>query len=1039
MIRSRLTSIACLPAVCAAVILVLCAPAQANFGVKNFDLTFSNADGSPDMEAGSHPFAVTNVFEFNTHVDPVNGEVPDGQVKDITVSLPEGLVGDPGAVPRCSSADFIHFNEETKIPKCSDDSAVGVIVLKVLFSLKPKGVVQLTAPVYNLVPPPGVIQKFGFIAYGIPVTMDFTVRPSDPYNVIVKLHDIAQPAPLLASTLTIWGDPASPIHDFERGHCISDAPGSEGPTGESCPSSVAEKPFITVPRACNGPLVTGYEVDSWEEPGKWLSGIVLTHDDSVPPVPFGFDGCFKLNFEPTISSRPTTEGAESPTGLDFGLNVYDEGLTSPTGLAQSDVKKAVVTLPEGMTANPSLAEGLTVCSPEALARETVDSAPGEGCPQESKIGTVEVETPLLEEPLKGSLFMASPYANPFKSLLAMYFVIKNPALGIIIKQPAEIEPNASTGRISTVVEDIPQLPFSHFKLRFREGARSPLVSPPACGAYDAEAELTPWSGGAPVTTSSMFQIIVGANDGPCPLGGVPPFSPQVLSGTLDNNAGNYSPFYLRISRNDGEQELTKFTTTFPAGLTGNLSGIPFCPDAAIESARLKTGAQETDEPSCPASSEIGHTLVGAGVGPTLAWAPGKVYLAGPYHGSALSVVSITSATVGPFDLGTVVIRFALRINPITAQVEIDSTGSDPIPHIIDGIVVHVREIHVYVDRQKFILNPTSCNPLSITNAITGAGADIASPTDDTTVEVTSRFQAADCSNLSFKPSFKASTTGKTSRAKGASLTVKLAYPKAPQGTQANIKSVHVELPRALPSRLSTLNHACPDSVFNQNPASCPAQSRVGYAKAVTPVLPVPLEGPAFFVSHGGQKFPELIVVLQGYGVTVYVEGETFINKAGITSSTFRSVPDVPVGSFELTLPEGPFSALAANRDLCTSSLAMPAVFDAQNGARLEQKTPIEVQGCQYSLRILNRRVHKRTLTLKVSVPVAGKLVASGKGVSKAGKKSKGRQTLTLMLKERHGGKLRTKITLRFTPKGATGRQRGKGAKVLRKSQTVRFH
>jgi hypothetical protein len=419
----------------------------------------------------------------------------------------------------------------------------------------------------------------------------------------------------------------------------------------------------------------------------------------------------------------------------------------------------------------------------------------------------------------------------------------------------------------------------------------------------------------------------------------------VISGTQNNVGGSYSPFYLRIIREDGEREITKFTTVLPPGLTGNLTKIPFCPEADVEAARSATGAEEIEHPSCPASSEIGHTIVSAGVGTVLAQTPGKVYLAGPYHGAPLSIVSVTSAKVGPFDLGTVVIRFALRINPITAQPEVDSTGSDPIPHIIKGIVVHVREIRVYMDREKFILNPTNCAPMSITDTITGAGANPANPADQAPVSVTTPFQAADCSSLAFKPAFKVSTSGKSSRSKGASLSVKLAYPKAPQGTQANIRSVKVDLPKQLPSRLTTLQKACPDSVFNANPAACPAASIVGHATAITPILPVPLTGPAYFVSHGGAKFPELIVVLQGYGVTLDLHGETFISKAGITSSTFRSVPDDPIGSFELTLPQGPYSALAANGNLCKSRLKMPTAFVAQNGAVIHQSTAISVTGC----------------------------------------------------------------------------------------------
>ncbi len=955
------------------VAVVVPARAQASFGLERFDLAFTNEDGSPATQAGSHPFAVTTDLALNT--EPGNPLKLEGEIKDLNVSQILGLVGNPGVTPRCSTDKFLTrpggSHAEELETDCPDSTAIGTIVAEISTART-----KHSDAVYNLQPSPGSVAEIGFVIATVPVTIDFVVNSKAPYNIIARLHNIAQPLPLFGSKLTLWGVPASKAHDPYRGACAS----LEAPTGEvtsrgDCPTGAPEVPFLTLPRACQGPLRTTYTADSWEHPGAvlpdgepdlsdplWVSGFSETSDGSEPPVPLGMTGCSKLGFSPTVTAQPTSEAASSPTGLDFSLNVHDEGLTSATGLAQSDIKKTVVTLPEGMTANPSLAEGLSVCSEEDLARETFSSVPGEGCPNESKIGTVEVETPLLEEPLKSSLYIAKPYANPFNSLLALYFVIKDPMLGIIVKQPAEVEPDPRTGRLVTVVENIPQLPFSHFTLHFREGSRSPLVTPPACGTYNATAELTPWSGGAPITTTSAFQIVSGTNAGSCPAGGVSPFAPQAMTGTLNNAAGSYSQFDLRIARKDGEQELTRFSTILPPGLTGNLTGIPFCADSAIEAARHKTGAQEQSEPSCSVASEIGHTLVGAGVGGVLAWAPGKIYLAGPYNGSPLSVVSITSAKVGPFDLGTVVIRFGLHIDPNTAQVNIDSAGSDPIPHIIDGIVVNVREIHAYIDRTKFILNPTNCNPMSIQNAVTGAGADFASPADGVSVTLSSPFQAADCSNLAFKPSFAVSTSGKTSKASGASLTVKLAYPNAPQGTQANIRSVKVDLPKQLPSRLTTLQKACTAAQFHTNPAGCPAASVVGHARAITPILPVPLEGPAYFVSNGGEAFPNLIMVLQGYGLTIDLTGNTFISKAGVTSSTFPAIPDQPVTSFELILPEGPNSALAANGNLCTSKLTTPNEFVGQNGITFTQNTKVTVTGCPKTKTLT--RAQKLAIALK---------------------------------------------------------------------------
>jgi hypothetical protein len=403
--------------------------------------------------------------------------------------------------------------------------------------------------------------------------------------------------------------------------------------------------------------------------------------------------------------------------------------------------------------------------------------------------------------------------------------------------------------------------------------------------------------------------------------------------------------YIRVIRGDGEQEITRFSSVLPSGLTANLTGVPFCPEADIQLAREKTGAQEEANPSCPVASQVGHTLVGAGVGSVLSYAPGKIYLAGPYNGAPFSIAAITSAKVGPFDLGTVVVRQALKIDPNTAIVTVDASASDPIPHIIKGIVVHVRDIRVYIDRPSFTLNPTNGGRMTFSATVDGSGGDLSNPAEQVPVTVEDPFQAAECQALKFKPAFRVSTSGKTSRANGASLTVRLSYPKAAQGTQANIRSVKVDLPKQLPSRLTTLQKACPDRTFSANPAACPTASRVGQATAVTPILAIPMAGPAYFVSNGGAKFPELVIVLQGYGVTIDLHSETFISNAGITSSTFRTVPDQPVSTFQLTLPQGRYSALAANRNLCNAKLAMPTAFTAQNGLVIHQSTPITVTSC----------------------------------------------------------------------------------------------
>ncbi|MFZ1153630.1 MAG: hypothetical protein WAN93_01860, partial [Solirubrobacteraceae bacterium] len=462
-----------------------------------------------------------------------------------------------------------------------------------------------------------------------------------------------------------------------------------------------------MPTSCNGPLQSSAEADSWKEPGVF-------GDVGTSEVLQSLDGCNRLPFTPTMSAEPTTDRASAPSGLDFDVDFKDEGLTSSEGIAQSQLNTTVVKLPEGLTINPSAGVGLGGCTPADYANETVDSAPGSGCPNDSKLGTVEIETPLLTQKIHGSIYIAQPHDNPFGSLVALYVVAKNPEVGVLVKLAGKVEPNPVTGQLTTIFENNPQLAFGHFNFHFREGQQAPLISPATCGTYTTQALLTPWSEpSATLTDSSSFAITKGFDGGACPSGGVPPFSPGIEAGLLNNNAGSFSPFYLHLTRTDAEQYISGFSTNLPSGLTGDLSGIPFCPEAAIEAARHKTGAQEEAEPSCPAASQVGHTLVGTGVGAVLAYVPGKIYLAGPFHGAPFSIVSVTSAVVGPFDLGTVVLRFGLTIDPYTARVSVSPSSSEPIPTIIDGIVTHVRDIRVYIDRNKFTLNPTSCNALTI--------------------------------------------------------------------------------------------------------------------------------------------------------------------------------------------------------------------------------------------------------------------------------------------------------------------------------------
>jgi hypothetical protein len=912
----------------------LVAPASASFGFEDQDVTFTNKDGSSAIQAGSHPFAMTTIFHFNTRTDPQLGVIPDGSLKEVVADLPPGFAVDPNAVPHCSNADFSAVIFGTLSVKCPDDTALGVFGL-----LKSgKNVSSELTPVYNLVPPPGVASKLGFRVGNVSAVIEGGVREGGERNLYATVGGASQAELIYGSTLTLWGNPADPAHDGERGNCAIQ--------GGSCPINTTERAFITLPRSCDGPLRTVFQIDSWQNPTAWVRAETETHDNAIPPNPLGMSGCGKLGFNPSITVQPTTRAAQSPTGLDFSLDVRDEGLTSPTGIANSDIRKAVVTLPEGFSANPSIAEGLSVCGEGDLQRETAFSSPGAGCPNASKIGTVEVETPLLDEDVNGSLFVAGPYENPFGSLLALYMVIKNPVLGIVVKQPLKVEPDPVSGRLVTIADDLPQLPFSHFKLHFREGTRAPLASPSGCGTYNAEAVLTPTSGGTPITTSSAFQIVTGPGAGACPAG-AHRFRPGLEAGTLSNAAGRYSPFYLRLTRDDGEQEFSRFSVKLPPGLVGKLAGIPFCPDAAIAIARLRTGPnggqEELSQPSCPAASEIGHTSVGAGVGPSLAYAPGKIYLAGPYRGSALSIVAITAARVGPFDLGTVVIREALKVNPETAEVVIDAAGSDPIPHIIKGIPVHARDIRAYVDRPDFVLNPTSCKPMSTASTVLGSGLDFSSAADDHAFTAVSPFQAADCASLGFKPKLALSLKGGTARGDNPALRAVLTYPT--KGRYANVSRAQVTLPHSEFLEQGHIKTICTRVQFAQGAVPgehCPAGAVYGSARATTPLLDEPLRGPVFLRSSS-HPLPDLVIALHSRKIDIAVVGRIDSVKGGRIRTTFESVPDAPVSKFILEMQGGKKGLLVNSTNICSRQSRALAAFSGQNGRDHNFSPPLKAR------------------------------------------------------------------------------------------------
>jgi hypothetical protein len=838
------------------------------FGIQHIDAPFSNADGSSDTQAGSHPYSFTFGFNLNSHIQPGTPfTYPVGQVKNAQVELPVGLVGNPNAVPKCSYKDFLGDGLE---PECPADTQIG-IAEAVTSSYE----LIINFPVFNMVPPPGVPAQFAFNFADVNTFLDAAVRTGGDYGITVHASDIAQ-REVLGSSVTLLG-------------------------------VVDGKPFLTMPTSCTGPLTTSLSVNSWEEQDTFASGSTVSRGEDGAPT--GLEGCERVDFSPSISVRPETSVASTPTGL--SVDLHEPQNENPAGLAEGNVKKAVVALPAGMVISPSAADGLGACSPEEIGLNNDNPV---SCPASSKVGSVEIDTPLLEHPSVGSVYVAQQTNNPFGSLLALYLVAEGS--GALVKTAGEVRLDPVSGQITAVFDNIPQLPFSDVKLNFFGGPRAALATPAGCGTYTTSSQLTPYSSGVPAEPSDSFSIASGCAGGQ--------FSPSFTAGSESSQAGAFSPFGLTLSRTDQDQDLASVTVKAPPGVSAILRGVERC------------GEPQAAQGTCGAGSLIGHATVAAGEGPDPYWVKsGQMFLTGPYKGAPFGLSVVVPAVAGPFDLGNVVVRAAINVDPYTAQITV---SSDPLPTILQGIPLDIRTVNVAVDRPDFTFNPTDCEPLAVTGAL--------SSTQGATVGVSSAFQATNCQGLSFKPAFAVSTQAKTSKHGGASLIVKGVFPAG----NANIHSVAVTLPKQLPARLTTIQQACTEAQFAVNPAGCPAGSDIGVATASTPILAAPVSGPVYLVSHGGAAFPNIVAILQGEGITVDLTGSIDI-KHGVTSSTFASVPDTPIASFMLSLPEGPHSGLAAvvpanaKGSMCGQSLTMPFTITGQNGAVVKQTVKIAVTGC----------------------------------------------------------------------------------------------
>jgi hypothetical protein len=924
------------------------------FGVERYELSPENESNEPERQAGAHPFQLTTTLDFNQRFTPTNDSVPPvyaatapSLLRNLHTTLPAGLVGDTLTVPQCSDTDFA-TSRQGDSNACAADTAIGVAVVTLDGPGESLGYKTESVPVFNLVPASGEPARFGFVFAKVPVTLDTSVRTGDGYAVEVSTTNASESAEVLSTVVTIWGIPGQASHDGARGwECIGGGFWVENlkprpackPIGQEHPA-----PFLTLPAtACSQELNTSVSVQSWQPGAQLLEAVSPASEESL-------DGCEELPFNPSISVKPDQSAASTPTGIKVEVTVPQEATLSTGRVAEADIGETTVALPEGLTASAGAANGLEACSVAATGFDGGDgdtgaaleselgaqrfTPEGTSCPDASKIGEVAIHSPLIEHEITGFVYLGSQDTNPFASPLVLYMIAEDPVSGTRVKLAGEVRINQTTGQLTSTFKNTPPLPFETLTLNLFDGQRASQATPAYCRTYTTTATFLPTTGGAAVQRASSFAPTAGPNGTPCQSSGPLPFSPEFKAGSTSNQAAGYTPFELSINRPDGDQSLTGIEMTLPPGIAAKLASVTPCPEPAPGQSW-----------SCGPESLIGEATSSSGLGNDPVTLKGNVYLTAGYNGAPFGILASTEAKAGPFNLGIVNVRSRINVNPTTAAVTITTEpgakgSEEELPTILKGVPVQLKALNVVVNRPEFEFNPTSCSPMSITGAL--SGNEGAKP------GVSSPFQVANCAALPFQPKLTASVVGQGSKANGTTFSVKI---ESPGLGQANIHKVDLTIPAKLPSRLTTIQKACLEKVFNANPASCDEGSVIGEGIVHTPVFKNPLRGPAYLVSHGNAAFPDVEFVLQGEGVEIVLDGKTDI-KNGVTYSKFETAPDAPFTSFETVLPAGPHSALTPNvpedeyYNLCKTALSLPTEITGQNGAFIKQETKVAVLGCK---------------------------------------------------------------------------------------------
>jgi hypothetical protein len=882
-------------------LLVLAAPA-ADADYSDYAVASAGASLS-SLQAGAHADLTTSFAIATDPASPTDShgyKEPYARTKDLIVNLPPGLIGNPNLIPQCTA---VQFATAFSGGGCPNASQVGVTRIK----LYEYNLAAYTEPIYNMEAPEGgdTVARLGVYAANLPNYINVSVRSDQDYGLTARLEGVNGLLKLVTAETTIWGVPAAASHDTER-QTPSEAFNGASESPSRHPSERPPAPFLGNPTRCGVAQEVSVSAFSYQLPDH-LSPPAIA---ALPPI----NGCNELEFHPSLTVTPTSREAAAPSGLEAELSVPQNETVD--GLATSELRDAIVTLPRGMTIASGAADGLAACSAQQVGYKTL--APS-ACPEAAKIGSAEIDVPALSRVLHGAIYQRTPEPG---HLFRIWLVTDE--LGLHLKISGDIQLDPVTGQITSLFLENPQAPVRNFKLRFKGGPRAPLANPSSCGAYRTHYEFAPWSGAPTVAGEAPMTIDQG-----CDTGG---FSPRLSAGTTNPTAGAFSPFALSLTRQTGEQNVSGLDVSMPRGLLAKLAGVAVCPEPQASSG------------NCPAASQVGTTTVASGPGPAPLWIPqpGKdptaVFLSGPYKGAPYSLSVRVPAQAGPFDLGTVVTRAGIYVDPESTQVTVKS---DPLPQILEGVPVTYRTIHVDVDRPRFTLNPTNCEAMAVGAKVSSVQGAVASPS--------SPFQVGSCASLPFKPSLSFTLKGSTKRSGHPALRAVL---KARPG-DANIAKAVVGLPHSEFLAQEHIRTICTRVQFAAS--ACPAGAVYGHARAISPLLDQPLEGPVYLRSSSN-PLPDLVADLNGQ-IHVVLVGRIDSFHGGIRSS-FGTVPDAPVTKFVLSMQGGKKGLLVNSRNLCVSTNRASVTFDAQSG-KVAHPRPVLRDGCAKPSAKKHQKEHRR--------------------------------------------------------------------------------